>query len=101
MNKKCCICLDKMKDKGIVTFDCGHTVHLQCYINCLKNDTIFCPMCRQKIKQNVDYYNFINLKLNKLFKNFNTIKIKITEIDTQLNQERNTEINIEPEINFQ
>jgi len=51
-------------------------------MNCLKNDTIFCPMCRDKIKQNVNYYNYLNLKLNKLMENFfKNIKVEINETD--------------------
>ena len=67
--KKCCICLDKMNKKGIVTFKCGHTIHLCCYIECLKNDTIFCPLCRAKIEENVEFYNYINLKFSTIVKN--------------------------------
>jgi len=92
MEEKCCICLNILHDKGKVTFDCGHSIHLCCFMNCLKNDTIFCPMCREKIKQNINYYNFLNLKLNKLMENlFKNIKIEVTE--TKNESHINIEIN--------
>jgi len=85
MNEKCCICLNTLHDKGKVTFDCGHSIHLCCFMDCLKNDTIFCPMCRAKIQPNINYYNFLNLKLNRIVEKFQIFKIKVNEIDTQIN----------------
>ena len=73
MNKNCCICLEKLKRNGKVIFTCGHTIHLCCYIECLKNDTIFCPLCRAKIEENVEYYNYINLKFSTIIKNIQRI----------------------------
>ena len=73
MNKNCCICLEKMTCYGKVIFKCGHAMHLCCYIECLKNDTIFCPLCRVKIQENVDYYNFLNLKFSIIIKNLQKI----------------------------
>jgi len=78
---KCSICLEKLTEKGKVTFDCGHSLHLSCFMTCLKNDTIFCPLCRQRIEDNVKYYNFLNLRLNHIVNNFKMITVKITEID--------------------
>lgn len=75
MCQKCCICLDNLGEKGKVTLDCGHSIHLHCFIECLKNDTIFCPMCRGKIKDNINYYNFLNLKLSIIIRG-NFLKIK-------------------------
>ena len=69
MNKNCCICLEKMKRYGKVIFQCGHSMHLGCYIECLKNDTIFCPLCRAKIEENIEYYNYVNLKFSIIIKN--------------------------------
>ena len=69
MNNKCCICLEKLKKNGKVIFQCGHSIHLCCFIECLKNDTIFCPLCRRKIEENVEFYNYINLKFSIIIKN--------------------------------
>ncbi len=85
MNKKCCICLEKMKCYGKVIFQCGHSIHLCCYIECLKNDTIFCPLCRVKIQENIQYYNYINLKFSIIIKNIQRIckvgkQIKLQQI---------------------
>lgn len=63
MCNKCCICLEDLKEKGIVILDCGHIIHMSCFMELLKHDTIFCPMCRGKIKDNVNFYNYINLKV--------------------------------------
>ena len=73
MKNNCCICLEKLKRKGIVIFQCGHIMHLGCYIECLKNDTIFCPLCRAKIEENVEFYNYINLKFSTIVKNLQRI----------------------------
>lgn len=85
MCDKCSICLEKLEEKGKVTFQCGHSLHLKCFMNCLKNDTIFCPLCRKKIEENVQYYNFLNLKLNRIVQNFKMITIKIDEIHNDNN----------------
>ena len=80
MNKTCCICLEKLKRNGKVIFKCGHSIHLCCYIECLKNDTIFCPLCRVKIQENVDYYNFINLKFSIIIKNLQRLCVSPKEV---------------------
>jgi uncharacterized C2H2 Zn-finger protein len=66
----CCICLTKLTDKGIVILKCQHKIHLNCYIECLLNNTIFCPLCRQIIDDHIKYYNFINKKMNFIYDNW-------------------------------
>ena len=73
MCEKCSICLVKLKRKGKVVFQCGHAIHLTCYIECLKNDTIYCPLCRTLIEENVSFYNFINGKFSRIIRSFQKI----------------------------
>ena len=81
MCKKCCICLEELKEKGKVILDCGHSIHMSCFMELLKHDTIFCPMCRGKIKDNVNYYNFLNLKLIIIKRNIRSLNIFKTQIN--------------------
>ena len=81
MCEKCCICLDKLDTKGIVILECNHRIHMKCFMECLKNDTIFCPLCRQKIEDNINYYNFLNLKLSIIMRNIKSICIKRKDIN--------------------
>ena len=76
----CCICLTKLKDKGIVILNCNHKIHLNCYIECLLNNTIICPLCRQIITEHVNYYNFLNQKMNFIYKNWKNNEKKYNKI---------------------
>ena len=73
MCEKCCICLNDIEETGQVILKCGHKIHLKCFMECLKNDTIFCPLCRKKIDEMIKYYNYLNKKLNFLYKNHRDI----------------------------
>lgn len=66
--EKCCICLDNLTKTNIVTFDCKHSIHLNCYVNCLTNNMIDCPLCKRKIKQNVPLYNHFNIKFIRIIR---------------------------------
>lgn len=70
----CCICLYKIKKNGKVIFHCSHKIHLECFMELLKHDTIFCPLCRKRIESNIEFYNFINLKFTKIIKNLQQIE---------------------------
>jgi len=65
---KCCICLDDLTETNNVTFDCCHSIHLSCYMNCLQNNVVKCPLCKRLIKQNVTLFNYINIKYIKIIK---------------------------------
>jgi len=80
MCDKCSICLLNLNNIGKVIFKCGHSIHLNCYIECLKNDTIFCPLCRKCIEENITFYNYINLKFSKIINNFQKMYNIIDEI---------------------
>lgn len=73
MNTVCCICLDKLDKTDKVIFKCNHCIHLNCYIESLKHDNIFCPLCRSIIKPNVNYYNYLNDKLLIIINNVKSI----------------------------
>ena len=90
MVNKCCICLDELKEKGTVTFDCGHIIHMCCFMELLKNDTIFCPLCRAKLKDNINFYNHLNLKLSVIIKGIHNFRITTKDINNN-----ETEINID------
>ena len=60
---RCCICLDDVEDKNVVIFDCGHSMHLKCYIDCLINNVLLCPLCKTKINQNIPLFNHYNLQM--------------------------------------
>ena len=81
MCNKCCICLEDLKEKGKVILDCGHSIHMACFMELLKHDTIFCPMCRGTIKDNINYYNFMNLRLSIIMRNIKRINIISKEIN--------------------
>lgn len=80
MLNKCCICLNDVGDNGIVTFKCNHKIHLKCYIECLMNNTIFCPLCRVRIEENIKYYNLINKKFNFLYNHIQKDKDRYNNI---------------------
>lgn len=82
MCNTCCICLEELEDNGKVIFQCSHQIHFKCYIDCVKNNIIFCPMCRRKIPENVTLFNYINTKMNNLYKSY---KNMIGFISTTLN----------------
>ena len=45
--ENCCICLTEMKDKGVMTLDCGHTMHINCFMSLIKTASgKRCPLCR-------------------------------------------------------
>ena len=69
---KCCICLDNLTETNNVTFDCRHSIHLSCYMNCIQNNVVKCPLCKRLIKQNVTLFNYINLKYIKIIKSLQT-----------------------------
>jgi phage pi2 protein 07 len=70
MCNSCSICLENLCDNNKVIFQCSHEIHLKCYIECIKNNILFCPLCRQKIKENVSLFNYINTKMNNLYKSY-------------------------------
>ena len=51
--KDCCpICLDELKDVGLVTLECSHKMHLTCFQIFTKTRTgKKCPLCRGAIEQ--------------------------------------------------
>lgn len=48
----CCpICLDTLKEVGVVTLECGHKMDLQCFLSFQNTQTgRRCPMCRRNIR---------------------------------------------------
>ena len=77
MSYKCCICLNKLNSNGKVTLTCGHSIHLNCFIECLKNDIINCPICRKKIPETITFYNFLNCKLNFIYEQTKEFRLVI------------------------
>lgn len=52
--ESCCICLDELEKTGITTLDCGHTIHLNCFMEFIlcgsnKSNNNKCPLCRTDI----------------------------------------------------
>lgn len=44
---ECCICLDEMSKNGVLTLDCGHTFHINCFMELIKTTAgKRCPLCR-------------------------------------------------------
>lgn len=68
MNSICPICLVKIKKNGNVIFKCNHQMHLKCYIECLKNTVIKCPLCKKPVNENKKYYKFLNSKFENVIK---------------------------------
>jgi hypothetical protein len=70
----CCICLDDLENNGIATLECGHTIHLNCFMefmlcNSRHSNNNKCPLCRTIIQINNNIKNKIdNLSINKLDK---------------------------------
>lgn len=77
MNKRCPICLDNIKENGIVILNCKHQIHLKCYMEGLKHAIVKCPLCKKNINDNKKYYKFLNNKFNNVVENVtNTLSIE-------------------------
>jgi Ring finger domain len=51
----CPICLGDIHKRGITILDCGHVLHMQCFLALLEADALNpCPLCRAPILRLVD-----------------------------------------------
>lgn len=61
----CVICLDSLDEGNKVDFQCGHTIHIHCCFDYIKNlfekkSDISCPICRTvTCKANTPFYNLV------------------------------------------
>jgi len=73
--ESCCICLDELEKTGVTTLKCGHTIHLNCFMEFMlcginHSNNSKCPLCRNDIGITDDVKTSIQ-------------KIKTENIDTE------------------
>ena len=84
----CCICLDEInKKKNNVTLECGHSLHLNCFLSLMlsgnQSNGDKCPLCRSQVL-NEDMKSKLSSGNNNLNKNdvmmLTTIQKRIVQV---------------------
>lgn len=88
----CPCCLDNLftSTKSVHTFNCGHSMHIDCYVEYIKSGSISCPQCRKTIisKEYMDSYKMImdnEIKLAPITEEMGLKKVNITCNDCPFN----------------